>query len=381
MKTTSLNNFTKKYLSLTALLLSVIVTLSGCFPTGENDPDVSDDFSGMDTFEYSAENLAVSFDIPETPNNAPIRIKLKEKYFDINEMRELFLGNKPIDKLHSGEGDHHLWTTDKSVLSIVGNDISFRDGPTCRSGQDNWVKNPINYQFNINNSKEHFREIYGIGEEIEGFPSQDAIDRALELCSTLGITNLGKPKVYAFDLEVYENYKKTPSLWIDSNATLTEEHEVYVLRFPQVIGGIELADVNGLQINDSTDNARYGKSSVHSHEVVVGLSRTKIFYFNADEVYEAEYEIISGEPIKYGLNYALSELSAYFDRSYFKEGTSFTAANAVYFPVARNEEGYTEYALAWCFYGLIPKENPNFTENYNIFFLTDSGARLENNYF
>lgn len=381
MKTTSLNNFTKKYISLIALLLSVVLTLSGCFPTGENDPDVSDDFSGMDTFEYSAENLSVNFDIPEMPNNVPTRIKLKEKHFDVNEMIELFLDGKTIDEAQTNREDGIAWTTDRSNLSVAGgNYISFNEGTVCRDWPSVPRNSPINYQIDLSFSKEHFRDIYGIGEEIAGFPSQDAIDRALELCSTLGITNLGEPSVYAFDLGVYEKYKGITSPWLNLNIPFTEEHEIYVLRFPQVFGGIELADLYDLQINDSTENAKYGKSGVSSHDVEVGVSRTGIFHFRVREAYEAEYEIISSEPIKYGLNYALSELSSYFERSYFRNKTAFTSADVVYFPVERKEEGYAEYALAWCFCGFVPKEDSRFTENYNIVFLTGSGARINYSY-
>ena len=373
------NRFLKAIIS--AAIAACIMTLSGCFPTGEKDPVVSNDYSDKDIFEYKGENISVSFDIPETPDNVPTRIKLKEKSFDANEMIELFLEGKTIVEEESDRDFGLYWTADGTYLGVNdgSNWLSFFEGSVCRNGLGVSEGEPINHYIDLFHSREHFREIFGIGEEIEGFPSQVAIDQALELCSKLGINNLGEPSVYAFDLGVYEKYTFN-SPFLDPDVPFTKDNEVYILHFPQTFGGVGLADFYDTTVNDST--AQYGKSSVDSPEVVVGVSRTGIFHFDVDEAYEAEYEIVSGEPIKYDINYALSELSAYFERSYFKDETKFTAARIAYFPVERKEKGYIEYSLAWFFLGSTydKKFDRRYMDSYDIVFLTDSGARIDYNY-
>lgn len=368
----------KKCLAAAALLISMALTLSGCFPTGEKDPNTSNVLSESEFFECEKENLSVNFKIPNKPVNVPTRIKLKEKFFNPDELLEIFFGGKTINEADSR--GMHIWANDKSYLRTQSklNEIRFDDGATCYNGLEVSRNSPINYQINLIYSREQYRDMFGIGEEIEGFPSQNAIDRALELCSTLGINNLGKPMVYAFNLEVYEKYKELTSPWLNSDIPFTKDNEVYILRFRQTFGEIELADLYDYYINDST--AKYGKVSLDSPEVVVGVSKTDIFHFMVEEAYEAEYETISNEPIKFGLNYALNEFSGYLERSYFNNETKFIAADIVYFPVESKEDGYIEYSLAWCFYGTVHDKKSKYSDNYNIVFRTENGARIDYKY-
>lgn len=371
-----------KKITAAALLLSAVLTLSGCFPSGEKDPDVSVDTVHTENgiFEYEKENLNAKFGIPAAPENLTTRIKVKEKNFNKDEAFELLFSNKTVIEEESSREEGIWWATDGANLCIQENYLQFSNGTTFRNGLGLPENAPINYYINIRYSEEQYRDMLNIGEELEGFSSQSAIDRALELCSRLGISGLGKPEVYAFDLETYDKIKEiSTSSWINKELPLTKDNEVYFLRFKRSFGGVDFADVYDVAIDDST--SKTGKGEIGSSETIIGVSKDDIYYFEVKEAYEPEYETVSTEPIKYGFDYALNELSSYLEKSYFKEETTFRGAELVYFPAERKDGGYVEYTLAWCFEGAVKKrENNEILENYDIVFLTENGYRKDYNY-
>lgn len=369
----------KKLIAL-ILILSAALTMSGCFPTGEKDPNVSISLPENNTFEYEKENLKARFDIPTFPENIPMRIKLKEKYFDYETIEKIFLDGKILNPEES-EGLIH-WYTDGSHLEFLEelNQLSFSEGSLYYPGfSKHPEKTPINYYLYVKYAHECNREKFGIGKELESFSSQSAIDRALKLCSELGINGLGEPEVYAFDKNSYEKFRECKDFsdnWFNSDASFSNENDVYVLRFIQQFGGIKLASINDAEIDDST--AKYGKDHIYSPEVIVGVSKDCIFHFNAWETYEAEYEVVDAGPIKFGADYALNELKGYFEDMRFTKETMLDDFSVAYYPVRRNEPGCVEFAAAWCFKGLQHDGAYDFMFNhYNIFFLTDNGYRKD----
>lgn len=373
----------KKLIAL-ILILSAALTMSGCFPTGEKDPNVSNVsnvVSPSGSFEYEKENLKVKLDVPAAPENLPTRIKLKEKRFDFETIEKVFLDGKILNPEESEDLIHNY--TDGSHLEFLEdlNMLWFNEGSVSYLGiKVKPPKTPVNYYLYVRYSHDCYREELGIGKELEGFSSQSAIDRALELCSTLGINNLGSPEVYAFDKNSYEKFKRSDrsfDSWLNDDVPFTKDNEIYVLRFKQQFGGVELAHIYDVSIDDST--VKGGKSSVGSTEVVVGVSKDDIFFFRVDNAYEAEYETVSTEPIKFGADYALGELTNYMEKKYFTDETAFEDMSVVYYPVERKEAGYVEYAAAWCFKGLQieGESSPKWFNYNNIFFLTYNGYRKD----
>lgn len=368
----------KKRLAAAALLISAALTLSGCFPTGEKDPNTSTDLSDSKSFEYGKDNFTASFELPDIPDNLPTRIKLKEKTFDAENMMPLFLSGKTVLDEKTWEGNY--WTDDGSLLYVSSNSAGFSDGATCAL-KEYKIDAPLNYQAVVTVIEEYYRDTFDIGRELEEFSSQSAIDRALEVVSTLGITVLEKPEIYAFSLNSLEKLKERDlDFAFNEKYPITKDNEVYVLSFRRLFEGIELADAD-ISIKDNTDET--GSFSVDASNVTVGVSKDKIFYFSANEVYEEEYEIISSAPAKYDLNYALSELTSYLDKAYFSSETVIEKAKLVYFPVERNEPGYIEYALAWSFEGSAAVRgsgaysNSYRRDDYKIFFLAETGVRID----
>ena len=365
------NGFLKAVLP--AVLTAGIITLSGCFPTGEKDPVVSDDYSDKDTFEYEGENISVSFDIPEVPENMPTRIKLKEKFFDYEEMLPLFFGDKPINWEKTWSGGYY--TDDDTYLSVEENRIQFNDGETAHN-HNYQVDGPVNYQVALFVDEIFYKDTYFTGgDELDSFPLQDALDRALELTSTLGFANLGDPEIYAVSLYTYEKLIEELDAYIFFNEEypLTVDDEVYIFHFPQVFDDVRLAELREISINDEFGD--YGKSTVWSPRVIVGVAKDRIFYFSVDEAFEAEYEIVSSEPVRYDMNYAISELVSFLEKTYFRDPAVIYKLQVVYYPAERREPGYTEYSPAWSFKGYMNSTNSILMNEYTVFISAENGTR------
>lgn len=367
----------KNRLAALALLLSVVLTLSGCFPTGEKDLNTSSGLFESGIFEYNAGNITVRFEAPEIPNNLPTRIKVMEKKFDTDEMLQLFLDGKTIDHVAL---DVNYWTDDGTLLTVDGNSLGFRDGKTCHAAKFQ-VDDPVNYQVILLLYKDYYRdEFFEPNAELDGFPSQNAIDRAENFAASFGMTNLGKPEVYAASLETYQKIRDNFDGFFNDAYTLTNDNEVYFLMYSQVYGDIGLADLYQASVKDNTN--KDGLDNVFSPKVVIGISRDRVFYFNVEEAYKSEYEILSSEPVKYDFNYALNELTSYIDKNYFSKKNVIEKAELVYLPVERKEPGYLEYTPAWCFSGYEfdgdPADSSDYTEYivnyYKIVISAESGV-------
>ena len=369
----------KKYLAAVVLLLSMALMLSGCFPSGEKDPNLSSLTKLTDNrlFEHNANNLTVSFEIPEIPSNLPMRIRLKGKHFDTEEMIELFFDGKIIDDEQTWSGNYYTYDGSRLYVSTDYSSLSFNDGETAH-GHNYQVDGPVNYQVAFFVDEKFYKNTYfSGGNELENFPLQNALDRVLKLTSTLGITDLGEPEIYAVSLDTYAKLKVDYTSFFNEEYPLTTYSEMYILHFPQVFDGIELADLKEVSVNDYTLDD--GKSMVWSPRVTVGVAKDRIFYFDVSEPFEAEYEVVNSQPAKYDLNYVLSELISYLDKTYFSKETVINNVKAVYYPVERRGNEYVEYSLAWSFEGYV-NEGKLFNifdniHNYKVIVSAENGVR------
>ncbi|MCM1167140.1 MAG: hypothetical protein NC299_16025 [Lachnospiraceae bacterium] len=357
----------KRLVAVTAVVLTSL-TLSGCFPTGEKDPNVSNGFSDGKYFEYSKDNLTAAFEIPEISESLPMRIRLKEKTFDAEECLKLFFSGKTVDNIWEG----NYRSEDGSLLCVNSNSVDFCDGKTANLSAFQ-IEAPVNYQVALTIDDEYCREIFDIGNEINGFPSRGAIDRALDTAAALGIAELDEPEIYAFSLDSLQKIKESDlSFAFNDKYPLTEDNEVYVLHFRQLFNGVELAGVS-TSVKDSAGDT--GSYPVDAPAIAAGVSGNDIFYFGAAPMYESEFEVANGEPAKYDLNYALQELASYLDKAYFQKETEINKVKPVYFPVERNALGYVEYALAWSFEGTAKQKSSDYRrDEYKIIVLAETGV-------
>lgn len=341
-----------------AVTLSLItaLALSGCYPTGKKvNQDISSTasesthFDGSH-FEYSKDNLTVSFDITEIPSELPSRIKLKEKIFDRQKLIELvFDGEAPVSEhLYGVNEEYGRYTArDGSELIIEGNRISYYNAKISHEDDPNF---PGSYSSVINVCKKHMRDMYSITEnELEEFPLQTALKTANDLISELGITGFGEPEIYAVSLTSYEKIYSDDARIVNKNYPLTKDNEIYVFRFPQTIDEVKLSDINV----DIKDHTREWATLATPSSFVVGISKEGIFEFYIDAAYETDVEILSSEPIKYDFNHAIIELEKYFDKVNFTRSKTVTINNAgvIYYPVERNEVDTMEFVPAWSFGG------------------------------
>lgn len=348
----------KKHFAAMMISFMTVLALSGCYPTGKK---VNEDISSTDSenttsesaapesthFEYSKENLAVSFDFPEIPDELPSRIKLKEKIFDRQKAIELFFGGEaPVSEYLYGVNEEcgQYTARDGSELRIEGNRISYYNG------QMDDPETPVSYFAVVSVCKEYMRDRYSItGDELEGFPLQEALDIARDIISKLGITGCGEPQIYAVSLECYEKMKQNDNYIFNDKYPLTKDNEVYVFRFPQTIDEVKLSDMNV----DIEDHTIEWDTLATPSSLVVGISKEGIFEFCIDAAYETDVEILSTEPIKYDFNHAIIELEKYFDKVNFNRSKSvaINKAEVLYYPVERNEADTMEFVPAWSFEG------------------------------
>lgn len=369
----------KKRLAAIAILILVIYTLTGCFPTGVPNSSATSSVLLVEDriYKFSKDNLDVSFEIPEMPEKLPLRIKLKKKFCETNEIINLFLGGKTI--VGEKTWSDNYYTDDQShiYVSPTDNEIQFNDGKTAPEPRDT-IDFPANYQMPIYHIKEYFREEYFPNDELEDFPSEEALKRAQELISTLGMTNLGKPSVYAVTLDSFEKFREhyPTDEFFNDKYPLTKENEIYYLTFSKVFDGIELADISRLQIKNSTDS---GSDIISSPTVKIGISKDNIFYFESGANYEAEYETVSDEPVKYDINYALSDLQSFLEKNHYstERSVKIDQAKIVYLPIEVKGNGIVEFVPVWSFEGYMGNKNdPFFWKDYKIMVRADDGTRI-----
>lgn len=361
----------KKRLAAAALIISIVLTMSGCFPTGEKLPDTSKDYTPENGFKYQAPNINVSFKIPEIQKDIPTRIKLREKSFDDDKMLELFFNGKTI--LHDKTWEGNYYTDDDSLLCVGSNSLSFCEGKTAPLKKFQ-IDAPLNYQAALTVDQDYYRDTFNIGRELDSFSSQNAAERSLELISTLEITNLGEPEFYAFSVDTLEKLKENGfSFAFNEKYPLTKDNEVYVLKFREIFYGVELADV---QTSIKNNVGKNGSFPISNPNVTIGISKDNIFYFDAGEAYEKECYVLNSDAPKYDLNYALNELKNYLEKNYFSTQTVIDKAKQVYYPIERNEDGYVEYSLAWSFEGYAEHKDEGdvMKDNYKIIILCENGT-------
>lgn len=340
-------------------VLMIAMTFSGCYPTGKRvEEDISNAVSGSTHldgthFQYSKNYLDVSFDFPEIPDELPSRIKLKEKMFDHQEVIDLFFGGKApaSEYLYGANKEYGQYTaSDGAELIIEDNAVSYYSGKRTLMPFGEELKAPVDYFDVIRLCNEYKRDMYSITEEeLEGFPLQGALDSAENLISKLGIAGLGEPRIYSVSLASYKKMKSEYYLFNDEYP-LTKDNEIYVFKFPRLFGEVEALNLNDVRIKDSANERGAG---VHSPSLTVGVAKDGIFEFYTGGAYEHDYEVLSTEPVKYDLGYAVSELKKFLDNTYFSRKKSVKLSNAqiVYFPVERNEPGTVEFIPAWSFEG------------------------------
>ncbi len=351
----------KRYFASMLVLIAVVFALSGCFPTGEKKPAETDvGYKSGDKFECSWENLTAEFIIPDKLPEAT-RIRITPKAINKEEVIKLFFG----DRAYTEAPAHYLpgiYGTNDGVfyLNLRDGKIGFSDNRVCGSS---FFENdyPVDYSSLVLYCVPREWEYNAPSDiEIPDFPRETALNSAEELMAKLGIENIGEPEVYPLTVEkIIQILEETHNgIGIENVST---EHECYVLRYSQVYDGFELSDL-------------------FAEKITIVVTRDGIVYFNAEKPFEGDFEVLSREPVKYDLNYALSEFKRFHDSAYCSEETVIDGCKAVYYPESTDESGVVEFIPMWAFEGRSRKPEEGFISRDRCVDMISSGNGLMKQY-
>ena len=339
----------KRYLSAMLVLITIVVTFSGCFPTGEKQQTETDleEYKVGEKFEYSKDNLTAEFTIPEKLPQAT-RIGIKPKAFDREEVIKLFFGDKAYTEGLESEGMLGTYETDDGsfFISFYGGGLSFYDNRVCN------YEYPVNYGSLVNYCVPRVWDYNPPSDnELKDFPRETALNSAEELLKKLGIVNFGEPEVYPMSVEAIKRVVEEQSLSRYDIQKLSQEHECYVLRYSQLFDGTGMAPLP----------VSIGRTGYNDPTITLVLTREGVVYFKAELPLENDFEVLSREPVKYGLNYALSEFKRFHDAAYLDNGTIIYDFKPAYYPELIDESGTFEFILMWTFEGRIVHREEDYT--------------------
>lgn len=347
---------TKQVKTAAAVLLSVTL-LSGCYPTGEQDPrsdivneeitasNTENTSSGQSIGDTSDENSPrqnISYDLtlpPNTPSTVS-QIRLQVRKWKENEIESLFLDGKTVVDQYTYEPD--FFPDDLCYVYRTSDDWQV----ICAPGQftaDNLAVKDGNF---------HYAAVYpsftkvclASDEELSAFSRDDAVKRVNAILDKLDIP-YGDPYIIPVKADVANEFLKADEERYDdfSYTPWGEENEIYILIYPLIYEGIELtmAEMKILGAND------YGMGA--SIEAVV--SKNDILSIRGKTIFQAEYETEEQIPVKYDAEYSLNKIKEFYAPQIISEETRFNNCKLVYVPIRKESEEYLSFAPAWEFDG------------------------------
>lgn len=327
----------KRFLTAILVIFIIAFTFSGCFPTGEKTlvEKGFKEYKPGEKFEYSRENLTAEFIIPEKLPTAT-RIKLKLKTFDREKVLKFFFGDRTYTQGPEEEGMQDIYDTDDGAfhISFSGGGLRFNDERVCS------FEYPVNYASLVNYCVP--REWYHnppSDKDLEDFPRETALKQTAELLTELGFENLGEPETYTMTVDAIKAVGKM----VDQEK-LSKEHECYVFRYPFVFDGIEICDLP----------VSFGEWFSNDSHINIVLTRENFVFLSTYMALEYDFEVLSEEPVKYGIEYAVNEFKKYHESAYLDFDTIIYGLKPVYYPVLFNEadgENFLEFIPLWYFEG------------------------------
>ncbi len=380
----------KKCFRFIGVAMLPLIFLSGCYPTGEQSAidstlldnsseiasevnvissDAVDNVSNRFVNKY-LENVEFRYELPAVPNSVP-KIKLKIKEWNIEDVKTLFLSDKQISETeeNSGGKEYVFGTSDNCSLTVSAGSISFIDSEEG------------NNSFEYRSAASFYDEVcYASETELTDFPSNDAIKSVDILLGKLGVTNYGEPTVIPITPqmanEYYNNYggsaKKDGSETVFSE--WTEKNGVYVLKYPLVYNGY----------NISMSRFRVSNSDIKSGGTYITayVSKDKVFYFKAKDIYDAVCENMGEAQIKYDADNLSNALIDFYSKQVSLQAKTFDKCCLEYIPYERNDWDSRETvfvpALAFCGYSSENLESGLAVMSDNAeYFYADTGARYD----
>ncbi len=314
--------------------LLISCTFTGCFPSGES--------KLSSTSEVSISNAENPYDLPEI-DGLGIEVKLPENYpselpavyvqpriFDDELIRTVFIKDSDVITKQSIEENRCFFKTEEGGLyGCNEGGVLIRKGGDIPSSQSTFHSLWGNFCFD---------KIYSDKEL--SFSKTDAKKRADEVIASLGIENVGVPKIYSvsadeanaiYDILFLDGNERKHPIW-------SENDGIYIFEYPIIFENVPVA-VKGLYVLEDV---------FHFQSVIsVVVTENDIVYFNADEIYETDYKKGDIIPISISPSKALEILTDYYSKVVIQVPFTIYDCELVYITAERSPE--IKLTPAWQF--------------------------------
>lgn len=344
----------KKYLTFAALILSAVLALSGCYPTGEPSlpSDIQNTASEIQNFVGKVSekfgDAEFNYEIsPDLPTQMP-KIKLKSKQLDDELVKNVMLRDKTVNP-DADRPDWVIETTDGSLLQ-------FSYGFTYYDG-------------GVDDNRSNFLTIAGTynefclssSEQLKSFSSQEAIERVNKILDELGIENYGEPCVIPISpetgnaqLKKYGVYTTNKDQSRDDYDLWTEDDGIYILKYRFNINGTDICSGNVKTL----ETAR----TIPGADITAYVKKDLIFFLEINSWYDAVSLDEGTVDFKFSAGYASNALIEHYSKiSTIKFPIFFTECKLEYIPLEYTDANEITYTPAWCFMGY---ENRGFSGDY-----------------
>lgn len=382
----------KKRFAIYELSLIIALLLGGCYPTGQNSVSKTE---SSDRSQSSQQEIQISdnfiFDM-ELPSDIPSEtpaIKLTQKIWNKEDIKQLFLSNKQIEEeeehdivLFPGE-KFYRWKTEDQ-LAIVVEPGRFLYSDYAELNGEYHYGTVIAY---ANDDSSLIDDCFATNEELSAFSREDAEKRMEEMFGKLGIANFGNPRVIAVHCDLANKLLPKMEGEPDKNSTpfeytpWTENEEIYILRYPLVYENKELA----MSCITYPYSDKSSGSATRNPGIIAAVSKDKILLADAITIFSENYETLENMPVNCDANQALGKLKEYLSNLVDNDLTKYYSCKPVYIPYIGTSDNMTvTFKTAWEFAGYSEHKFSEFSSSEDFFlnrgqlyeyFWTDTGHR------
>ncbi len=361
----------------TAFLLSAVLALSGCYPTGEKllpsnggggfsdasgNIGSSNPFSGKISEKFG--DVELKYEIsPDFPTQLP-KIRLKPKNLDKDLYKSVLLRDKTIVP-NEEFADWVYYTDDDCLLAVGGDYIEFSDKKIITKLKHYEVFATIwNKYCRAGNT------------QLKSFSSAEAAELVNKILDELGIENYGEPSVVTVTPEEANAFfEKTGSVKVSENnysdtnseyVPWDEDDGLYILKYRFNYNGIDLCAANIKTLGTSR--------MIEGADISVCIAKDGIKSFKANSMYDVVSLDEGKADLKYDAKYASDQLVEHYSKiTAVQEPTFFTECKLEYIPLEQ-DNGEVVFTPAWCFMAYtINVEDSNWRSDHVEYYYADTG--------
>ena len=321
----------KSYLkSVFAVAISAVM-LSGCYPTGETSLDSYAESAGIEELDEQAPGVEVNLTLPEnTPKEVPV-LRIKEKTFDYDYIKSIFIDGKTIVQHEEGNPQGRFFDAADDGTSIYVNKGEFNLRTETHSN-DKIISSVFVKEIN---AEKVFTDV-----SLPSFSREDAVEKAKQLLDDLEISGVSEPDIYAVTPKNFNEFYKT-YFEDESVPDFNENDGYYILNFEQWVEGLPITPA---AINFPKDKLEsFGDSRILIAVDENGYIRTDFMY-----VVDNDYELGENYEIKISAEEAVKRAILSFGTAPAENRKrEITSCQLVYAPITvPDEDGvYTMYPV------------------------------------